>query len=96
MNEPDNKDKPGSSPPLRRLATVKEACAYGKIGETQLYAYLHDGTIKAYKRRTSTLVDLNTIDTFYASLPPFVPLVNRAKNGQEKQRDATTKGIKVK
>jgi hypothetical protein len=82
--------------PLRRLATVKEACAHGKIGETELYDYLHDGTIKAYKRRTSTLVDLNTIDTFYASLPPFVPRVNRAKNGQEKQRDATTKGIKVK
>jgi hypothetical protein len=44
-----------SSPP-RRLARVKEACVYGKIGETELYDYLNDGTIKAYKRRSPALL----------------------------------------
>ena len=70
MDKPDSDDKSGSSPP-RRLVKVKEACAYGRIGETELYEYLHDGTIKAYKRRSTTLVDLDSIDAFYASLPPF-------------------------
>jgi hypothetical protein len=34
----------------RRLATVKEACAYAKLGETKLYEKIKADVIKAYKR----------------------------------------------
>jgi hypothetical protein len=81
MTNPDSEDEVDFVPP-RRLARVKEACIYGKIGETELYDYLNDGTIKAYKRRSTTLVDLDTIDAFYASLSPYVP---RAKQRHEKK-----------
>jgi excisionase family DNA binding protein len=94
MNEPDSEDKPGFSPPLRRLAYVKEACVYGKISETELYELLNDGTIKAYKRRTTTLVNLNTIDAFNESLPPYVPRANGAKT-DKKNETLPQKDIKV-
>jgi hypothetical protein len=57
----------------RRLVTVKEACEYGRMGKNELYDYLNEGTVKAYKRRSTTLVDLNTIDALNASLPAYVP-----------------------
>lgn len=54
-----------------RLATVKEACAYGKIGRTVLYRYLKSGEISARKRGGKTLIDLDTIDTMNSKLPAY-------------------------
>lgn len=46
----------------RRLATVREACAYAKMGQTKLYEKLKTGAIVAYKRDRQTLIDLDSVD----------------------------------
>jgi hypothetical protein len=48
--------------PSQRLATIKEACAYAKMGKSKLYRKLAAGDISAFKRDSQTLVDLNSID----------------------------------
>jgi len=56
------------TPVGKRLATVKEACAYAKMGHTKLYDKINAGVIKAYKDGKRTLVDLDSID---ARLEPW-------------------------
>jgi Helix-turn-helix domain len=57
-----------------RLATVKEACAYAKMGMTRLYARISAGEIIAYKRNRRTLIDLDSIDALNArELKPWKP-----------------------
>jgi excisionase family DNA binding protein len=53
-----------------RLVTVKEACAYTRLGKTRLYQGMRAGTIVAYKEGKKTLIDL---DAFDASLVPWKP-----------------------
>jgi hypothetical protein len=53
----------------RRLATIKEACRYGRFSHTKCYELINAKRIKAYKFDTRTLVDLDSIDAMYASLP---------------------------
>jgi excisionase family DNA binding protein len=52
-----------------RLATISEACAYGRFGRTQAYELINEGKIVAYKMGHRTMVDLNTVDQYHASLP---------------------------
>lgn len=52
--------------PDQRLATVPEACAYAKMGRSKLYGKIRGGDIKAFKRGTQTLVDLDSIDALNA------------------------------
>jgi hypothetical protein len=59
--------------PAMRLATVKEACLYGHFGQTKCYDYINDGSIIAYKRGGSTLIDLDSIDAFNKSLKRIQP-----------------------
>jgi hypothetical protein len=57
-----------------RLATVKEACAYAKMGHTKLYEKINARAIVAYKRDRKTLVDLDSIDAMNArELQPWKP-----------------------
>jgi hypothetical protein len=57
-----------------RLATVKEACVYAKLGQTKLYAKINAEVIKAYKHDRKTLVDLDSIDAMQAAeLVPWKP-----------------------
>ena len=55
----------------RRLVPVAEACRYGCFRVTKAYALLAEGKITAYKLGARTLVDLDTVDEFLASLPRF-------------------------
>ena len=58
----------------RRLATVKEACEYAKMGHTKLYEKINLGDIIAYKREGRTLVDLDSVDAMNArELVPWKP-----------------------
>lgn len=58
----------------KRLATVKEACAYAKLGQTMLYRKINAGVIKAYKHGRKTLVDLDSIDAMRdRELVPWKP-----------------------
>jgi len=65
--------KPNSA---RRLATVKEACTYGRFSHTKCYSLINAGRIKAFKFDTQTRVDLDSIDEMYAALPPVTPNPN--------------------
>ena len=53
-----------------RLATVREACAYGRFGHTKCYEYINDGSIIAYKRGARTFIDLDSIDNLYRRFEP--------------------------
>ena len=58
----------------RRLATVKEACAYAKMGHTKLYEKINAKAIIAYKRGRKTLIDLDSIDVMNdRELKPWKP-----------------------
>jgi len=63
----------GTSAPAMRLATVREACAYGRFGHTKCYDYINQGRIIAYKRGHRTMIDLDSIDAFNASLTRIEP-----------------------
>lgn len=63
----------GTSAPLRRLATVREACAYGRFSHTTCYSYINQGLIIAVKRGNWTLIDLDSIDAMNAALPRLKP-----------------------
>ena len=60
MTAPENR--------LRRV-TIKEACAYARMGKSRLFQLIADGKIDSYKDGRSTLVDLNSVDRYHAKLP---------------------------
>jgi excisionase family DNA binding protein len=72
---PSNKPLPpraeGNSAPA--MATVREACDYGRFGHTKCYDYINEGKIVAYKRGRRTMIDLDSIDAFNASLLRITP-----------------------
>jgi excisionase family DNA binding protein len=68
----------GSHEPTMRLATVREACRYGRFGHTKCYAYINEGAIVAVKRGRQTLIDLDSIDAYHASLPRIEPKASAA------------------
>jgi hypothetical protein len=53
----------------RRWATRQEAMIYGKIGSMTMNELLHSGRIYVKKAGTKVIVDLNSIDDLYDSLP---------------------------
>lgn len=60
--------------PPERLATIKEACIYGKLGRTKIYEKLNVGVIRAFTREGRTLIDLDSIDEMNrALLKPWTP-----------------------
>jgi hypothetical protein len=64
----------GSSAPLLRLGTVREACTYGLFSHTKCYDYINSGRIDAYKRDGRTFIDLDSIDAMHAAvLTKIVP-----------------------
>ena len=60
--------------PGQRLLTVKEACAYAKLGQTKLYEKMRDGVVLAFKHDRRTLIDADSIDRMQANeLKPWRP-----------------------
>ena len=53
----------------RRLVEFKEGCRYGKFGKTKAYELIAQQRIKAYKLGRKTMIDLDSVDLFHASLP---------------------------
>ena len=58
--------------PRRRLASFKVAIKYAGVGRTRAYELIAAGLIRAVKLGNSTLIDLDSVDQFHASLPPVV------------------------
>lgn len=72
-NKPLPPRKDGTSAPPKRLATVREACAYGRFGHTKCYDLINGGEITAYKRGRQTMIDLDSVDAMHASLERIEP-----------------------
>lgn len=53
----------------RRLVVFKDGCRYGKFGRTKAYELIAQQRIRAYKMGGKTLIDLDSIDEYHASLP---------------------------
>jgi excisionase family DNA binding protein len=53
----------------RRLVEFKGGCRYGKFGKTKAYELIASGKIRAYKMGGKTMIDLDSVDEFQASLP---------------------------
>ncbi|MGY8631842.1 hypothetical protein RAD15_05000 [Bradyrhizobium sp. 14AA] len=61
-------------PTPERLATVKEAMVYGKLGRTRLYQKLNANILRAFTREGRTFVDLDSIDEMNRALTkPWTP-----------------------
>jgi hypothetical protein len=52
-----------------RWASRREAMNYGKTSATTLNRLMQQGLIVAKKRGTTVIVDLNSVDDYYAGLP---------------------------
>jgi excisionase family DNA binding protein len=53
----------------RRLVEFKDGCRYGKFGKTKAYELIAQERIRACKMGGKTLIDLDSIDEYYALLP---------------------------
>jgi excisionase family DNA binding protein len=53
----------------RRLVEFKDGCRYGRFGKTKAYELIADESIRAYKMGGKTLIDLDSVDQYHASLP---------------------------
>jgi len=79
-----------------RLATIKEACIYGKLGRTKIYEKLNSGIIRAFTREGRTLIDLDSIDEMNrALLKPWLPRGQQAAPGELMKAQKETVGLNV-
>jgi hypothetical protein len=53
----------------RRLVEFKDGCRYGKFGKTKAYELITHERIRAYKMGGKTMIDLDSVDEYHASLP---------------------------
>ena len=53
----------------RRLVAFKDGCRYGKFGKTKAYELIAQERIRAYKMGGKTMIDLDSVDEYHASLP---------------------------
>lgn len=53
----------------RRLVELKDGCRYGKFGKTKAYELIAQERIRAYKMGGKTMIDLDSVDEYHASLP---------------------------
>jgi excisionase family DNA binding protein len=77
----------------RRLVEFKEGCRYGKFGKTKAYELIAEERIRAYKMGGKTLIDLDSIDEYHASLPR---VESRATLGRFAQRHGSSLAQVVK
>jgi excisionase family DNA binding protein len=57
----------------RRLVEFKDGCRYGKFGKTKAYELIAQERIRAYKMGGKTMIDLDSVDEYHASLPRVEP-----------------------
>jgi hypothetical protein len=53
----------------RRYASRKEAMAYMRVGSTKMNELMQAGLIAAKKHGVKVIVDLDSVDNYYAALP---------------------------
>jgi len=56
-----------------RLVLFKEGCRYLGYGKSKAYALIAEGKIKAFRMGSKTMLDLDSIDQYHASLPQLEP-----------------------
>jgi hypothetical protein len=63
--------------PVARYGTKEDVKRKYRLSEREQYRLLNQGKIKAKKRGNSTLIDLQSVDDHFASLPDFEPKAAR-------------------
>jgi hypothetical protein len=53
----------------RRIVEFKDGCRYGKFGKTKAYELIALDRVRAYKMGGKTMIDLDSVDEYHASLP---------------------------
>lgn len=53
----------------RRFAEFKDGYRYGKFGKTKAYELMANEMIRAYKMGGKTMIELDSVDEYHASLP---------------------------
>jgi hypothetical protein len=53
----------------RRLVELKDGCRYGKFEKAKAYELIAQERIRACKMGGKTMVDLDSVDEYHASLP---------------------------
>jgi hypothetical protein len=56
-----------------RLVPFRDGCKYGGFGKSKGYELMHTGKIKGSKMGKRTMLDLESIDRYHASLPKITP-----------------------
>ena len=74
---------------------IASACARYSIGKTLLYRLLRDGHIRAVKLGARTLVDVASMDRYFATLPEILPKKSGPLIVRDLQPGATTMSAKV-
>ena len=66
--------KPQEMPaPRRRLTTFKDGLKHLCVGRSKAYELINSGKIIAHKQGHQTMIDVDSIDAFQATLPRIEP-----------------------
>lgn len=74
-NKPFPARQDGTSEPRRRLAPRLEGFRYANVRPTKGHDLINKGLIVAYKQGSRTMLDLDSVDAYHASLPRVEPKV---------------------
>jgi excisionase family DNA binding protein len=72
----------------RRLVEFKDGCRYGKFGKTKAYELIAHERIRAYKMGGKTLIDLDSVDEYHASLPRVETRASKTADLRSETADA--------
>ena len=61
----------------RRLMRVREACEYVSVSRNTLMKLIEDGKVTAYRQGGLIMVDQDTLDRYFESLPRIPPVGGR-------------------
>lgn len=76
----------------RRLVEFKDGCRYGKFGKTKAYELIAQERIRAYKMGGKTMIDLDSVDEYHASLPRVETRANQVRDLRSQTAGAPSSG----
>jgi len=77
----------------RRLVEFKDGCRYGKFGKTKAYELIAHERIRAYKMGGKTMIDLDSVDEYHASLPRVETRASQVVDLRSKTPDAPSRRL---
>lgn len=77
----------------RRLVEFKDGCRYGKFGKTKAYELIAHERIRAYKMGGKTMIDLESVDEYHASLPRVETRASSAADLRSETADSPSRRV---